>query len=183
MNETEIHGAITQMAQQIYEEVEDRDRLLVLGVRSKGTVLAQRLVEQLQKQIHRNIEVGEVRVFGAGEGLERIEIKEPTSAALEVKDREVVLVDDVIHTGRTAKAALSLIFKLGRPQSVRLAVLVDRGHREVPIKPNYVGKPIPSSEQERVRVKLRETEPGERDKVVIYSILQPPSSDEKGVSA
>ena len=72
-----------------------------------------------------------------------------------LKDREVVLVDDVIFTGRTVKSALSIIFRSGRPQSVRLAVLVDRGHREVPVKPNYVGKNIPSSEKDRVRVRLR----------------------------
>jgi pyrimidine operon attenuation protein/uracil phosphoribosyltransferase len=82
-------------------------------------------------------------------------------------------VDDVIHTGRTVKSALSIIFKSGRPQSVRLAVLIDRGHREVPVKPNYVGKHLPSSDKERVRVKLREVEQDERDKVVIYSIISP----------
>ena len=85
-------------------------------------------------------------------------------------------MDDVIYTGKTVKTALSLIFRAGRPQSVRLAVLVDRGHREVPVKPNYVGKHIPSSERERVRVKLRETEHDEKDKVVIYSIVSPPES-------
>ncbi len=71
-----------------------------------------------------------------------------------LKDREVILVDDVIFTGRTVKSALSIIFRSGRPQSVRLAVLVDRGHREVPVKPNYVGKNIPSSENDRVRVQF-----------------------------
>ena len=73
--------------------------------------------------------------------------------------------------GRTVKSALSIIFRSGRPQSVRLAVLIDRGHREVPVKPNYVGKHIPSSEKERVRVKLRESEHDEKDQVVIYSII------------
>jgi pyrimidine operon attenuation protein/uracil phosphoribosyltransferase len=82
-------------------------------------------------------------------------------------------VDDVIYTGRTVKSALTIIFRSGRPQSVRLAVLVDRGHREVPVKPNYVGKSIPSSERERVRVKLREAEYDEKDKVVIYSLISP----------
>jgi pyrimidine operon attenuation protein/uracil phosphoribosyltransferase len=77
----------------------------------------------------------------------------------------------VIFTGRTVKTALSIIFRSARPQSVRLAVLIDRGHREVPVKPNYVGKHIPSSEQDRVRVKLRELDADERDQVVIYSIV------------
>jgi pyrimidine operon attenuation protein/uracil phosphoribosyltransferase len=90
---------------------------------------------------------------------------------LSLKNREIILVDDVIYTGRTARTALSIIFRSGRPQSVRLAVLVDRGHREVPLKPNYVGKHIPSSERERVRVKLRESDHDEKDQVVIYSII------------
>jgi pyrimidine operon attenuation protein/uracil phosphoribosyltransferase len=90
---------------------------------------------------------------------------------LNLKDSEVILVDDVIFTGRTVKSALSIIFRSARPQSVRLAVLIDRGHREVPVKPNYVGKHIPSSEADRVRVKLRELDPGERDQVVIYTII------------
>ena len=72
---------------------------------------------------------------------------DPDAGPLSLKDREVVLVDDVIYTGRTVKSALSIIFRSGRPQSVRLAVLIDRGHREVPVKPNYVGKNIPSSEK------------------------------------
>ena len=82
-----------------------------------------------------------------------------------------MLVDDVIYTGRTIKDALSIIFRSGRPKMVRLAVLIDRGHREVPVKPNFVGKHIPSSERERVRVKLRATEQGEKDEAVIYSII------------
>jgi len=85
----------------------------------------------------------------------------------------VVLVDDVIFTGRTVKSALSIIFRSGRPQSVRLAVLVDRGHREVPVKPNYVGKHIPSSENDRVRVRLRGEDREGADCVVIYSIISP----------
>jgi pyrimidine operon attenuation protein/uracil phosphoribosyltransferase len=92
---------------------------------------------------------------------------------MNLKDRTIILVDDVIYTGRTVKSALTIIFRSGRPQSVRLAVLIDRGHREVPVKPNYVGKNIPSSERERVRVKLREAEQDEKDKVVIYSIISP----------
>ena len=93
-------------------------------------------------------------------------------------DREVILVDDVIHTGRTVKSALSIIFRSGRPRSVRLAVLVDRGHREVPVKPNYVGKNIPSSEKDRVRVKLRGMEQEESDQVVIYTMNTPVTSSQ-----
>jgi len=107
----------------------------------------------------------------------------PLAAPAANRRSEVILVDDVIFTGRTVKTALSIIFRSGRPQSVRLAVLIDRGHREVPVRPNYVGKSIPSSEKDRVRVKLRELDQEERDQVVMYSVINPseegfqPSSD------
>jgi pyrimidine operon attenuation protein / uracil phosphoribosyltransferase len=101
---------------------------------------------------------------------------------LNLKDREVILVDDVIFTGRTVKSALSIIFRSGRPQSVRLAVLIDRGHREVPVRPNYVGKNIPSSENDRVRVKLRGLEQEERDQVVMYSIISAIASSQLPVA-
>ena len=106
----------------------------------------------------------------------RIAPGDPDAGPLNLKVREVILVDDVIYTGRTVKSALSIIFRSGRPQSVRLAVLIDRGHREVPVRPNYVGKNIPSSENDRVRVKLRGLEQEVRDQVVMYSILSPVAS-------
>jgi pyrimidine operon attenuation protein/uracil phosphoribosyltransferase len=101
---------------------------------------------------------------------------DPDGGRLNFRDREIVLLDDVIYTGRTIKDALSIIFRSGRPKTVRLAVLIDRGHREVPVKPNFVGKHIPSSERERVRVKLRATAQGEKDEAVIYSIVNPHES-------
>jgi len=171
MDEVEIREAIHRMTQQVLKDVEDPDRLLILGIRTKGAFLARRIAAELEKQRKRTIEVGEIEIYGPGDELSRISPSEGDSSPLNIKERAVILVDDVIHTGRTVKSALSIIFKSGRPQSVRLAVLIDRGHREVPVKPNYVGKHIPSSERERVRVKLREVEQDEKDKVVIYSIV------------
>ncbi len=147
---------------------------MLLGIKTKGAVIARRLAAEMEK-IGRKPVVGEIEIFGYDEGVRRI--SEPAAEPLSLKDRPVVIVDDVIYTGRTVKSALSIIFKAGRPSSVRLAVLVDRGHREVPVKPNYVGKNIPSSEKERVRVKLREVEHDERDKVVIYPIISPAGGD------
>jgi len=181
MAEAEIRQAIRQMSEQILKESEDPERLLLLGIKTKGTFLAQRIAEQLGKKDQRKIAVGEIEIFGGEEGIRRIAGPEAEAAQLNLQDRPVVIVDDVIYTGRTVKSALSIIFKVGRPRSVRLAVLVDRGHREVPVKPNYVGKHIPSSEKERVRVKLREVEQDERDKVVIYSIISP--NEQSAVSA
>jgi pyrimidine operon attenuation protein/uracil phosphoribosyltransferase len=142
-------------------------------VRSVGSQLAQRIAAEIETQRKRKVELGEIEIYGSGDELRRIGPADPDAAPLSLKDREVILVDDVIHTGRTVKSALSIIFRSGRPQSVRLAVLVDRGHREVPVKPNYIGKNIPSSEKERVRVRLRGLEQTAQDQVVIYTIIAP----------
>jgi pyrimidine operon attenuation protein/uracil phosphoribosyltransferase len=171
MNDAEIQGAIQSMSREILKECQDPDRLLLLGIRTQGSVLARRVAAELEKQNKRRYEVGEIDIYGADDEIRRISPAAPDAGPLNLRDREIVLVDDVIYTGRTIKDALSIIFRSGRPKMVRLAVLIDRGHREVPVKPNFVGKNIPSSERERVRVKLRATEQGEKDEAVIYSII------------
>jgi aspartate carbamoyltransferase catalytic subunit len=173
MDEREIQSAVEEMSRQIAGDHNDLDRLLILGIRSKGSVLAQRIAAALEQQQQRKPEVGEIEIYGSGDELRRISPGDLDAGPMGLRDRPIILVDDVIYTGRTVKSALTIIFRSGRPQSVRLAVLIDRGHREVPVRPNYVGKNLPSSEKERVRVKLREAEPGEEDKVVIYSIINP----------
>jgi aspartate carbamoyltransferase catalytic subunit len=173
MDEVEIHSAVRELAQEIQRDCGDLDRLLILGIRTKGSLLAQRLAAELERERKRSPEVGEIEVYASGDEIRRVSPADPEAGPIKLKDRAIILVDDVIYTGRTVRSALNIIFRSGRPQSVRLAVLIDRGHREVPVKPNYVGKNIPSSERERVRVKLRETEPDDKDQVVIYSIINP----------
>jgi len=178
MDQAEISRALNEMGQQILRDCQDADRLLLLGVRSVGTQLAQRLAMTIESERQRKVELGEIEIYGAADELKRLAPQDPDIGPLSLKDREVILVDDVIHTGRTVKSALSIIFRSGRPRSVRLAVLVDRGHREVPVKPNYVGKNIPSSEKDRVRVKLRDLEQVESDQVVIYTMDTPVTSSQ-----
>jgi aspartate carbamoyltransferase catalytic subunit len=173
MDEHEIQSAVEEMSRQIAQDHNDLDRLLILGIRTKGSLLAQRIAVELERQQKRKPEVGEIEIYGSGDELRRLSPTDPEASPMNLRDRTIILVDDVIYTGRTVKSALTIIFRSGRPQSVRLAVLIDRGHREVPVRPNYVGKNIPSSERERVRVKLREAEHDEKDKVVIYSIISP----------
>ncbi len=173
MDQPVIENALVEISRQILRDCRDADRLLILGVRSVGSQLAQRIAVEIETLRKRKVEIGEIELYGSGDELRRIGAADPDAAPLSLKDREVILVDDVIQTGRTVKRALSIIFRSGRPRSVRLAVLVDRGHREVPVKPNYVGKNIPSSEKERVRVKLRGLEQAALDQVVIYTIIAP----------
>lgn len=170
MNEAQVASALVEMSGQILRDCQNPDRLLILGVRSAGAQLAQRLAAEIERQRQRKPELGEIEIFG-GEELRRVIPADPDIGPLNLKDREVILVDDVLFSGRTVKSALSIIFRSGRPQSVRLAVLIDRGHREVPVRANYVGKNIPSSEHDRVRVKLRGMEREECDQVVMYSIV------------
>lgn len=173
MDETEIAAAVRELSDQIFRDCSDLDRLVILGIRSRGSFLAQRIAAELEKKCKRRPEVGEIEIYNSGEEIRRIFPLSSDADLMVLKDRTVILVDDVIYTGRTVNSALSIIFRSGRPQSVRLAVLIDRGHREVPVKPNYVGKHIPSSDRERVRVKFREVESDAKDKVVIYSIIGP----------
>ena len=173
MDGGEIQAAVEEISGQIARDHSDLNRLLILGIRTNGSVLAQRIAAALERQQKRKPEIGEIEIYGSGEELRRISADPSEAAPMSLRDRTIILVDDVIYTGRTVKSALTIIFRSGRPQSVRLAVLIDRGHREVPVRPNYVGKNIPSSEKDRVRVKLRETEQDEEDKVVIYSLINP----------
>jgi aspartate carbamoyltransferase catalytic subunit len=173
MDAAEIQTAIRQMSSEILRDCENPDRLLLLGIRSAGAHLAQRIAAQLEHDQNRKFELADLEVYGNGDEIRRISPIDPELGPINLRERAVILVDDVIHTGRTVNNALNMIFRAGRPQTVRLAVLIDRGHREVPLKPNYVGKNIPSSERDRVRVKLREQGGDESDRAVIYSIVSP----------
>ena len=177
MDASAIASAITEIARQVLQECQEPERLLILGIRTKGSFLAQRIANELAAQQQRHVEVGEVEIYGTGEEIRRLSAADPDTGPLILKDREIILVDDVLYTGRTVSNALSMIFRSGRPQSVRLAVLIDRGHREVPVKPNYVGKNIPSSEKERVRVRLRESGGEPADQVIIYAMINPNESE------
>lgn len=177
MDNSEIQSAIGRMSQQILADCDDPDRLLIVGIRTNGSLIGQRIAAELEQLRGRKFEVGELEIYGAGDDLRRIYPGDPELGPIQLRDRSVILVDDVIHTGRTVKAALSMIFRSGRPRTVRLAVLIDRGHREMPVKPNYVGKNIPSGGRERVRVQLRDLEPDDKDNAVIYSIISPAENE------
>jgi pyrimidine operon attenuation protein/uracil phosphoribosyltransferase len=169
MGQREIAAAVGEIAAKIMAETQDPDRLVIFGIRTSGAILAGRIAAEIEAQSGRRIPLGEIEIYGSEEGVRWV-MPELEGEAPAVRDREAVLVDDVIQTGATVNSALSIIFKSGRPKSVRLAALIDRGHRELPVRANYVGKHIPSSERERVRVKLRGAGQDEKDTVVIYSI-------------
>ncbi|MFQ5829611.1 MAG: bifunctional pyr operon transcriptional regulator/uracil phosphoribosyltransferase PyrR [Candidatus Methylomirabilia bacterium] len=163
-----IDRALTRIAHQILEKTQGTEELALVGIRTRGVSLARRIAEKA-----RAIETAAPPVGALDITLYRDDLgllaEQPVVRATEVpfsiKGKTVVLVDDVLFTGRTIRAALDALIDLGRPRMIQLAVLVDRGHRELPIRPDYVGKNLPTSRREEVTVLLREND-GE-DRVVI----------------
>src|SRR5262249_41024841 len=124
MDEDEIQSAVEEMSRQIARDHNDLDRLLILGIRTKGSLLAQRIAAALEHEKKGKPKVGRIEVSGAGDELRGGPPADCEASSINLRDRTIILVDDVIYTGRTVKSALTIIFRSGRPQSVRLAVLI-----------------------------------------------------------
>jgi pyrimidine operon attenuation protein/uracil phosphoribosyltransferase len=152
---------LSRIAHEVLERNKGGENIVVLGIPTRGTPLAARLAARLTEIEGRPIPVGSVDVTMHRDDLRRQPVRTIAETQLPdvgIDDRTVVLVDDVLFSGRTVRAALDAISDLGRPHAVRLAVLVDRGHRELPIRADHVGKNLPTSLDERVSVLLTETD-------------------------
>lgn len=154
----EIRRTITRMASQIIEKSGDLTSTVLLGIHTKGVPLAHLLAKQVELLENTKIAVGAIDVTFYRDDLNKIRTRIPakTKIPLDLTGKTVVLVDDVIYKGRTIRAALNAVTEYGRPQVIRLAVLVDRGHRELPIHPDFVGKKLPTASEEKVKVYLQE---------------------------
>ena len=164
----ELRRALTRIAHEIVERHGGTDGLVLVGVRSRGVPLARRLAGLIEQHEGVSLPVGALDITFYRDDLTRIAhapIVKKTQAMPEIDDRTVVLVDDVLFTGRTVRAALDALTDHGRPEAVRLAEVIDRGHRELPIRPDHVGKNLPTSREEIVHVRL--TEEDGADEVVI----------------
>ncbi|HEX9779693.1 MAG TPA: bifunctional pyr operon transcriptional regulator/uracil phosphoribosyltransferase PyrR [bacterium] len=156
-----IRRTVVRIAHEILERNKGAEGLALIGIRTRGAVLAQRLVKEMETIGGRRVPVGVLDITLYRDDLSRIApnpVVHATDIAFDVTDLCLVLVDDVLFTGRTIRAALNALSDLGRPQAIQLAVLVDRGHRELPIRADYVGKNIPTRQRERVEVRLEETD-------------------------
>lgn len=176
MDETAIRRALTRIAHEIVERNKGIDNCVLVGIRTRGIYLARRIAERIRDIEGKPVPVCDldithyrddrVKAEDAGSGL-------ILSAELEadpdftVHDKRVILFDDVLYTGRTIRAAMDALMDSGRPRSIQLAVLVDRGHRELPIRPDFVGKNVPTSKQEEIQVSLSEI-----DKIDQVTIIQ-----------
>ena len=159
MDEAALGRALTRISHEIVERNRGVDNVVLVGIRRRGEPIARRICGNIRKIEDMDLPCGSIDIRWYRDDLSTLtetpELRK-TELPFDVNDRDVVLVDDVIYTGRTARAAIEAVFSCGRPRSIQLAVLVDRGHRELPIRPDYVGKNLPTSRQELVEVRLPE---------------------------
>jgi pyrimidine operon attenuation protein/uracil phosphoribosyltransferase len=174
MNAEDIRRTLARVAHEIIERNKSTENLIIVGLHTRGVPLARRLAESIEKYEKSRVPVGMLDFSLYRDDLDPSEIKtaiQRTEIPSDINGKSVVLIDDVLYTGRTIRAAMDALIDLGRPLSIQLAVLVDRGHREMPIRADYVGKNIPSARHENIEVHLMET-----DGVDEVAIISPPNN-------
>ena len=159
----DLRRAYTRIAHEIVERNHGAGDLVLIGLYTRGVAVAHRLAEAIKRFEGVDVPVGAIDVafYRDDIGLRRVQPLGPTEVPVDISGRVVVLVDDVLFTGRTVRAALEAVNELGRPRAIQLAVLVDRGHRELPIRADFVGKNLPTKTAEDVRVRLRGVDDGD----------------------
>jgi pyrimidine operon attenuation protein/uracil phosphoribosyltransferase len=168
MDATAVDRALSRIAHEILEK--NKTAPALVGIRSRGVPLARRLAAKLEGLEGRPVQVGALDINLYRDDLSRVgdhPVLRRTEIPFPVDDAVLVLVDDVLFTGRTIRAALDGVMDLGRPRTVQLAVLVDRGHRELPIRADYVGKNVPTAMEQQVEVRLQETDGGEDEVLLV----------------
>lgn len=158
----DLRRAQTRIAHEIVERNRGADDVVLVGLYTRGLALARRLAAAIAEFEDLDVPVGalDVSFYRDDIGLRAVTPAGPTEVPVDITGRVVVLVDDVLYTGRTVRAAMDALTELGRPRAIQLAVLVDRGHRELPIRPDFVGKNLPTRIGEDVRVRLHEVDGG-----------------------
>ena len=159
MDADQIRRAITRLGHEIVERHGGTDGLVLIGIQRRGVVLAQRLADAIAESEHVRLPVGTLDISLYRDDLSELAgypIVRRTELPIDIADRTVILIDDVLFTGRTVRAAMDALIDFGRPRAIRLAVLVDRGHRELPIRADHVGWNLPTTRAERVNVHVQE---------------------------
>ena len=160
LNRDDIGRALSRMAHEILERNRGVEDLMLVGMRTRGVPLARRLAENIREFEGTDVSVGalDIGLYRDDAPAGRRPTLQPTDIPGDIEDRRVVIVDDVLFTGRSIRAAMDALTDLGRPRLIQLAVLVDRGHRELPIRADYVGKNVPTGLEEEVQVRLEEVD-------------------------
>lgn len=168
MDESAMKRAVARISYEIIEQNKGADELCLVGILSRGAVIAQRIAAKLFELENVKIDCGALDITPYRDDDKNSDESSKSIIDFSVRNRRLIIVDDVIYTGRTTRAAIDAVMELGRPKSIQLAVLVDRGHRELPIRPDYVGKNLPTSRDECVKVMVREMDG--MDSVAIYDV-------------
>lgn len=171
MDETAIRRALSRIAHEILEKNKGIEDCVLIGIRTRGVFLARRIAERIKEIEGAEVPCGELDVTPYRDDLEPGKSRKPDAGDCEeigsllfpgggfsTRDKKIILFDDVLYTGRTIRAAMDALMDCGRPRMIQLAVLADRGHREVPIRPDYVGKNVPTSKHESIEVALKEVD-------------------------
>jgi pyrimidine operon attenuation protein/uracil phosphoribosyltransferase len=160
MDEIAMRRALTRIAHEILEKNKGVENCMLIGIRTRGIFLAQRIAQLIQDIEQMPITVGEIDVTLYRDDIagKNNESQLVSNQSLDIRSKKLILFDDVLYTGRTVRAAMDALMDLGRPEMIQLAVLVDRGHRELPIRPDYVGKNVPTSKMEEIEVRLEEVD-------------------------
>lgn len=166
LDESAIARAVTRISFEILERNKGTEGLCLIGLFSRGAVLAQRIAAKIAEVEGSDVPVGLLDITPFRDDKPRTDVADNSRIDFDIADKSVVIVDDVIFTGRTARAAIDSLMSRGRPKLIQLAALIDRGHRELPIRADYIGKNLPTSREETVQVMVREQDGC--DKVVIY---------------
>ena len=177
MDAEAIRRAVTRIAHEIVERNKGAEDLALVGIQRRGAILAQRLSMEIEAIDRHAVPVGALDITLYRDDLSRLApnpVVRSTDIAFDVTDLHLILVDDVLFTGRTVRAALNALSDLGRPRAIQLAVLIDRGHRELPIRADYVGKNLPTHLREQVEVRLNELDESEE-----VALLAPSAATER----
>lgn len=170
MDKAQIERSVHRMAHEIIEQNRGLEKINLVGIRSRGVPLAQRLSDYLRLIEGQDIPVGVLDITLYRDDLSTIShqpVIKGSQLGFDIEEAIIVLVDDVLYTGRTVRAAIDALLDFGRPKQIQLAVLIDRGHRELPIKADYVGKNVPTSKEEIIKVEFEETDGTDSVKIVL----------------
>ncbi|MCA1028398.1 MULTISPECIES: bifunctional pyr operon transcriptional regulator/uracil phosphoribosyltransferase PyrR [Cytobacillus] len=171
LDEQAIRRALTRIAHEMIEKNKGIEDCVLIGIKTRGIYIANRLAKRIEEIEGAKVSVGEIDITLYRDDLsKKTDNQEPlvkgSNIPIDINDKKVIVIDDVLYTGRTVRAALDALIDIGRPSAIQLGVLVDRGHRELPIRADYVGKNIPTSSSEKIVVELNEID--QTDQVSIF---------------